>query len=176
MCLNQQWWCKKAKTQKVGPKAGFYTNIYVGNDLCHDSMNACVLSHVQLFVTPWSIDSQTPLPIEFSRPENSSGLPFAISSSRGSSWPRDRTHPLILHLLHWQVISLPLHHVGTPMALDNDCIRSCIPIGKFSKYNIRVISDSCIHLYLFLSQASSFQLMATQLPKPRSHHWLFSSF
>ena len=95
---------------------------------------------------------------------------------QGSSWPRDQTHPLILRLLHWQVISLPLHHVGSPMALDNDCIRSCIPIGKFSKYNIRVISDSCIHLYLFLSQASSFQLMATQLPKPRSHHWLFSSF
>ena len=35
---------------------------------------ACVLSHVQLFATPWSIAHQAPLSI--SRQENWSGLPF----------------------------------------------------------------------------------------------------
>ena len=35
----------------------------------------------------------------------------AISSSRGSSQPRDRT---LLHLLRCQADSLPLSHVGSP--------------------------------------------------------------
>ena len=34
------------------------------------------LSHVQLFVTPWTIDYQAPQSMEFSRPEYWSGLPF----------------------------------------------------------------------------------------------------
>ena len=36
----------------------------------------CVLSHVQLFATPWTVALQTPLPMEFSRQEYWSGLPF----------------------------------------------------------------------------------------------------
>ena len=39
----------------------------------------------------------------FSRQENEW---VAMTFSRGSSWPRDRTY--ILHLLHWQMGSLPL--------------------------------------------------------------------
>ena len=46
-------------------------------------------SHVQLFVTPWTVVHQDPLSIGFSRQEYWSG--FAMLSSRGSSWPRDRT-------------------------------------------------------------------------------------
>ena len=40
----------------------------------------------------------------------------AISSSRVSSWPRDRTHISFIEssLLHWQVDSLPLSHQGRP--------------------------------------------------------------
>ena len=37
---------------------------------------ACVLSHVPLFVTQWTVVSQSPLSIEFSRHEYWSGLPF----------------------------------------------------------------------------------------------------
>ena len=36
----------------------------------------------------------------------------AMASSRGSSWPRDRTH-VSLCLLHWQARSLPLVPPGT---------------------------------------------------------------
>ena len=37
----------------------------------------CVsLSHVQLFVTPWTVAHQAPLSMEFSRQEYQSGLPF----------------------------------------------------------------------------------------------------
>ena len=36
---------------------------------------------------------------------------IAISSSRGSSQPKDQTR--LLRLLHWQVDSLPLSHMGS---------------------------------------------------------------
>ena len=39
-------------------------------------MCACVLSCVQLFVTPWTVAYQVPLSIEFSRQEYWSGLLF----------------------------------------------------------------------------------------------------
>ena len=37
---------------------------------------ALLLSHVQLFVTPWTVDCQASLSMEFSRQEYWSGLPF----------------------------------------------------------------------------------------------------
>ena len=39
-------------------------------------LNAQLLSHVQLFVTPWTAARQAPLSMEFSRQEYWSGLPF----------------------------------------------------------------------------------------------------
>ena len=39
-------------------------------------MCACVLSCIQLFATPWTVASQGPLSVEFSRQEYRSGLPF----------------------------------------------------------------------------------------------------
>ena len=53
-------------------------------------LKACMLSHVLLFMTPWTVACQAPLSMEFSRQEYWSELPF-ISSSRGSSQTRDRT-------------------------------------------------------------------------------------
>ena len=70
----------------------------------------CVLSCVPLCVTPWTIARQAPLSMGFSRYEYRSGV--ALLSSRGSSQPRDGTH--FLHLLLWQVGSLPLSHLGSP--------------------------------------------------------------
>ena len=40
-------------------------------------MCVCVLSHVQLFATPWTVAHQAPLSIEFSRQEYWSRLPFS---------------------------------------------------------------------------------------------------
>ena len=41
-----------------------------------------MLSCVRLFATPWTIDSQTLLSMEFSRQEYGSGLPFPISEDQ----------------------------------------------------------------------------------------------
>ena len=54
----------------------------------------------------------------FSRQESWSGLP----SSRGSSWPRDRTR--ISYVLHWQVDSLPL----APPEEPQPCLRLILNI------------------------------------------------
>ena len=70
-----------------------------------------VLSHVQLFVVPWTIAHQTPLSMELSRPEYWRWLPFPIR--RDLPLPQG-LNLSILHLLHWQVDSLPLApHVTT---------------------------------------------------------------
>ena len=41
----------------------------------------CMLSHVQLFVTPWTVARQAPLAMRFSRQEYWSGLPFPSPSN-----------------------------------------------------------------------------------------------
>ena len=56
------------------------------------SMHCAVLSrfsHVQLFVTLWTVAHQLPLSMGFSRQGYWSGLPFPSPGS--SSWPSDRT-------------------------------------------------------------------------------------
>ena len=53
-------------------------------------MKVKLLSGVQLFVTPWTVAYQAPPSVEFSRQEYWSGC-VAISFSRGSSRPGDRT-------------------------------------------------------------------------------------
>ena len=62
------------------------------------------LSHIQLFVTPWTVARQVHPCMGFSRRDYWSGLPCPP--------PRDLPHPGIepssLSLLHWQVGYLPL--------------------------------------------------------------------
>ena len=41
-----------------------------------DSFKVCVLSCVQLIVTPWTVACRAPLSMGFSRQEHWSGLPF----------------------------------------------------------------------------------------------------
>ena len=40
----------------------------------------CALTHVQLFVTPWTVANQAPLSMGFPRQEYWSGLPFPTPS------------------------------------------------------------------------------------------------
>ena len=71
----------------------------------------CMLSrfsHVQHFATPWTEAHQAPLSMGFPRQEHWSGLSFlfqGIFLTQGSN----------PYLLHWQVGSLPLGHLGSPL-------------------------------------------------------------
>ena len=50
-------------------------NIYIYCCVCRCAC-ICMLSHVQLFETPWIVAHRAPLSMEFSRQEYWSGLPF----------------------------------------------------------------------------------------------------
>ena len=63
----------------------------------HVYVYMCVLSHVQLFVTPCTVAHQVPLSMEFSRQEYWNALPFPTLGDL------PRLNPYLLHLLHWQV-------------------------------------------------------------------------
>ena len=68
----------------------------------------CVLSCIQLFVTPWTIARQAPLSMGFSWQESGVGchsLLQGIFLTQGSN-------PHLLPLLHWQADSLLLSHLG----------------------------------------------------------------
>ena len=70
-----------------------------------------MLSHVWLFATPWNIACQAPLSIVFHRQDTGVGRHFLfqeIFQTQGSN-------PCLLCLLHWQVDSLPLYHLGSPL-------------------------------------------------------------
>ena len=64
-----------------------------------------VTSRVQLFVTPWTMAHQAPLPMGFSRQEYWSGLPFPFPGDL----PNQGTEP---HLLHCRQILYHLRHQG----------------------------------------------------------------
>ena len=64
------------------------------------------LSRVRLSGTPWTVAPQAPLPMGFPKKEYWSALPCPPGDlpNLGST----------VRLLHWQVDSLPLHHLGKP--------------------------------------------------------------
>ena len=69
-----------------------------------------MLSHVQLFVTPWTVACQAFLPMgsrDFSRQKYWSGLPFPSAGDL----PDPEIEPC---LLHWQADSLLLAPPGKP--------------------------------------------------------------
>ena len=70
---------------------------------------SCVLSHVWVFTTLWTVAQQAPLSMGFSRQEHwvgSHALLQGVFLTLGSN-------PCLLRLLHWQDVSLPLCHLGS---------------------------------------------------------------
>ena len=69
------------------------------------------LSRVRLFTTLWTVAHQAPLSMEFSQARILEWV--AIFFSRGIFLTQG-LNPYLLHLLHWQVDSLLLSHLGRP--------------------------------------------------------------
>ena len=97
------------------------------------------LSHVQLFVPPWTVACQTPLSMGFSQQEYWSGLPFPT--------PGDTPDPGInpvspASLLHWQANSLLLSHWRGP--LDYSSFALSFEITKYKFSNFVLLSQDCI--------------------------------
>ena len=70
------------------------------------------LSHVWLFVTPWTVVQPIRLlcPWDFPGRKTGVGCRFLLQGI----FPTQRSNPLLLCLLHWQADSLPLSHLGNP--------------------------------------------------------------
>ena len=68
--------------------------------------------------------------------------PVAISYARGSSWPRDGL--CLLHLQHWQVNSLPLHHTEV-FSVSISCGRIISHLDAFK----RLFSADCFDSLFF---------------------------
>ena len=65
-------------------------------------------------VIPWTVAHQAPLSMEFCTQKYWSGLPFPSSGI----FPTQRSNPGLLHLLLWQVGSLPLSHLESPASSE----------------------------------------------------------
>ena len=65
----------------------------------------------------------------------------AISSSRGSSWPRDQTH-VSWFGYHWQVGSLSLCYLGSPILYDKHPYKKTVFAAMFKMDNQQSESES----------------------------------
>ena len=79
-------------------------------------MHAHLLSHVRLFVTPWTVASQAPRSMEFFRQEYWSGLSFPT--------PEDVPDPGIESTS--ALASLSLRHLGTPQEIVLSLTMKCL--------------------------------------------------
>ena len=67
--------------------------------------------------SPWTIARQAPLPVEFSRQEYWSGLPFPTPGDL----PNPGSNPHLLHHLLWQVGSFTTVPPGSPLTISDLC-------------------------------------------------------
>ena len=96
----------------ISPKKTYKWPVSAWKDAQHhvSLRHAQLLSHVRFFETPWTVAHQVPLSMKFFRQECLSGLPFPPPGCL----PYPGIKPCLLHLLHWQVYSLPLVPPGKP--------------------------------------------------------------
>ena len=85
-----------------------FSIIPCGSILLGACMHSC--SVMSGSVIPRTVALLVPLPMGFFRQEYWSGCHFLLQGI----FPIQRSNPGLLCLLHWQVDSLPLHHLGSP--------------------------------------------------------------
>ena len=113
--VRQDWATKHARTRaRTHTHYIFFIHSSIARHLgCLPFLTVCahLLSHVQLFVTPWTVVRQAPLSIDSPGKNTGVGCYFFLW---GYS-PTQGLNPHLLHLLHWQTVSLPLSHLGSPI-------------------------------------------------------------
>ena len=150
------------------------------------------LSHIGLFATPWSVACQAPLPMEFSRQESWSGLPF--STLGDLPYPRIETASLVSPALAGRFFTTapprkPCIHIyshvqlfATPWTVAHQAPPS---MGSSrQEYWSGLAFPSPVHIYIYVKLKSYFQkndkriegtsqescLMATRLKTDGQHH------
>ena len=95
--------------------------------VCVCTLVVCILSHIWLFVTPWTVARQAPLSMGFPRWEYWSGLPDLLLQE---IFPTQELNPSLLSLLHWRAHSSPLALPGKTIDI---CAYIYMYICKFSE-------------------------------------------
>ena len=72
-------------------------------------VHICVLSHVWLLESPWTVAHQALLSMEVFRQEYWVGYHFFLQGIFLTQWLNQH----LFHLLHWQADTLPCHHLGS---------------------------------------------------------------
>ena len=88
-------------------------------------MLCCLISHVRLFATTWTIALQAPLSLGFSKLEYWSGLPCPPPGDLGDSG----TEPVFPVSYASLAGSLQLSHQGSPMAIKHKTLTYLLQIG-----------------------------------------------
>ena len=123
---------------------------------------ACVLSHVWIFATLWTVAHQAPLSMGFSRQEY---WRVAISYSRGSSWPRDRTcigRRILYHCAAWEALLWIQKSVFFFFNLSNGFVflTKNIQLNRQVKWTLRFLAiESLISSSKFPNKADSFKIL-----------------
>ena len=78
-------------------------------------MKVKLLSHVLLFVTPWTVAHQAPV-CQWDSPGRNTGV--GCHALLQGIFPTQGWHLYLLHLLHWQGDSLPLAALGGHLLLE----------------------------------------------------------
>ena len=110
-------------------------------------LHVCMLSSVQLFVTPWTVAHKAPLSIGVFRQESWSRLPLPT--------PGDLPVPGInSHLLHYKWILLLLSHQGSPLSCKEELVsQSCPTLCNPVDYSQTSLSCKVLLKYLLLTES-----------------------
>ena len=116
---------------------------------CYLVTNLCLTS-----ATPWTVACQAPLSMRFPRQEYWSGLTFPSAGDLPNQG-------LNLHLLHWEVDSLPLSHQLSPYCALGQvyCVQ---PLWDFFFFNYCLLALLFLHLdFSFLEKKKDCTLWST---------------
>ena len=111
----------------------FYT-VYVCVCVCV-CVHTCAYSWIWLSVIPWTIAHQLLCPWHFAGKNTGVGCHFLFQEI----FPIQGLNPHLLWLLHCQVDSLPLHHLGSPQILLNKWV---------AEFYIHTHIHMCIYMYI----------------------------
>ena len=104
---------KASRLEEIGSQRERRLRDLIHTLMSFEKVRALVTYLCPTFATQWIVAHQAPLSMEFSRQEDWSGLPFPTIGDLLDSGIK----PHVLHLLHQQVDSLPLCHLGIPISL-----------------------------------------------------------
>ena len=107
-------------------------------------VSAQSLSCILLFATPWAVTHQALLSMGFPDKNTGEGDHFLLQGT----FPTQGSKPHLLRILHWQVDSLPLCHLGSPYMRAHTQICTCLDKRQPTIYGFIPFLNIYIYRYV----------------------------